>query len=67
MTTASRQMRLIKMIGGIALVLIGLLWALQGVGVLGGSSMSGHSQWLLIGAAAAVIGIWLIRASRAPR
>lgn len=63
---ASNQMRLgklIGLIGGVVLVLIGLVWALQGVGVLGGSTMSGHSQWLLIGAVAAVVGLWLIRAS----
>ena len=59
----SKQMRLVKLIGGVVLVLIGLLWALQGVGVLGGSTMSGHSQWLLIGVVAAVVGIWLIRTS----
>lgn len=60
---ASNQMRLVKSIGGVVLVLIGLLWALQGVGVLGGSTMSGHAQWLLIGAVAAVVGLWLIRTS----
>jgi hypothetical protein len=63
MAMASNQLRFVKLIGGVALVLIGLLWALQGVGVLGGSTMSGHSQWLLIGAVAAVVGLWLIRTS----
>ena len=67
---ASSQTRLVKLIGGVVLLLIGLVWALQGVGVLGGSAMSGHSQWLLIGGVAAIAGLWLIGASirrRAPR
>lgn len=67
---ASNQTRLAKLTGGVALLLIGLVWALQGVGVLGGSAMSGHSQWLLIGGVAAVAGVWLIGTSirrRAPR
>lgn len=36
---------------------IGALWSLQGIGVLGGSFMTGQSQWLYIGIAAMLVGI----------
>jgi hypothetical protein len=54
------RMRAARLIGGGVLLLLGVVWALQGAGVLGGSGMSGQSQWLLIGAVVAVIGLWLI-------
>jgi hypothetical protein len=52
-----------KLIGGVLLLLVGLVWALQGVNVLGGSGMSGHAQWLVIGVVVAVFGLWLIYGS----
>ncbi|AEH85365.1 hypothetical protein [Mesorhizobium opportunistum] len=36
---------------------IGALWSLQGIGVVGGSFMSGQSQWLYIGIAAMLVGL----------
>ncbi|MBZ9996458.1 hypothetical protein [Mesorhizobium sp. BH1-1-4] len=40
---------------------VGALWSLQGIGVVGGSFMTGQSQWLYIGLAAmlaGLIGLW---------
>ena len=34
---------------GVVLVLIGLLWTLQGLDVIQGSSMSGTTTWSIIG------------------
>jgi hypothetical protein len=34
---------------GIVLVLVGGLWTLQGLGVVGGSFMTGSTAWLAIG------------------
>lgn len=34
---------------GVVLALLGLLWFLQGVGVVGGSFMSGEPVWAIIG------------------
>jgi hypothetical protein len=34
---------------GIVLVLVGGLWALQGLGVVGGSAMTRSTAWLVIG------------------
>jgi hypothetical protein len=46
-----------QLVIGIVLCLMGTVWALQGVGVLGGSEMSGQLRWLFIGLAVAVIGL----------
>jgi hypothetical protein len=53
---------------GLLLVLIGAVWALQGVGVIGGSSMTGSTMWLVIGIVLVVAGIALAsRRRRTPR
>ena len=45
------------LIPGVILVLVGLVWTLQGLNVLGGSAMSGSSLWATIGPIVLVIGI----------
>lgn len=40
----------IRLVISIALLLVGLLWIGQGIGLLGGNAMSGQSVWALIGA-----------------
>jgi len=42
---------------GLLLALFGLIWALQGFGVLGGSPMSNTTTWSIIGPITVVIGI----------
>jgi uncharacterized protein YjeT (DUF2065 family) len=50
---------------GFVLVLIGVVWALQGGGILPGSVMSGQRQWLIIGIGLIAAGAaLLIRAFR---
>jgi hypothetical protein len=44
------------LVGGIVLILLGGLWFLQGVGILGGSVMSGQSFWAIVGAVLLVVG-----------
>ena len=58
-----------RLIGGIAAVAVGALWMLQGAGILGGSVMSGHAQWIIIGGAVAIGGLVTIGTSvgRGPR
>lgn len=44
------------------LIFLGALWALQGAGYVGGSFMTGASQWLYIGLltmAAGLVGLFL--------
>ncbi|WP_158814365.1 hypothetical protein [Methylocapsa sp. S129] len=45
---------------GVILVLIGAVWALQGLNLIGGSFMTGQSQWLVIGAACVIVGAALL-------
>jgi hypothetical protein len=46
-------------LGGL-LVLIGLVWTLQGANVLGGSSMTGSTLWLVVGLVVVALGIALL-------
>src|SRR5258708_8883263 len=39
---------------GVVLTIAGVIWALQGFGVIGGSFMSGNSVWAIIGPVVAV-------------
>lgn len=45
---------------GVILVVVGLVWTLQGLGVLGGSVMSGSSLWAIIGPIVVLVGLVLI-------
>lgn len=45
---------------GVILLLVGGVWMLQGLNVLGGSFMSGQNQWFVIGAICAVAAIALL-------
>jgi predicted RND superfamily exporter protein len=42
---------------GLIVALFGVIWALQGFGVLGGSPMSNTTTWSVIGPLTALIGI----------
>ena len=42
---------------GLIIALFGLVWALQGFGVLGGSPMSNTTTWSIIGPITVLIGI----------
>ena len=57
----SRRLRMV--LGGL-LVGVGLLWTLQGLGVVGGSVMSGVTIWAVIGPVVAVLGLSLALSGR---
>jgi len=42
---------------GLAVAVVGAVFTLQGIGVLGGSFMSGDATWAVIGVAMVVAGI----------
>ncbi len=48
---------------GLILALFGLIWALQGFGVLGGSQMSNTTTWSVAGPITALVGIGVAVAS----
>ena len=47
-------MKIARNVLGILGLLIGGVWMLQGMNILGGSFMSGQSQWIVIGAVLAL-------------
>ena len=55
---------------GVILLLVGVLWVFQGLGVVGGSFMTGRSEWLYIGLATAAAGaalfVWAARRATRP-
>jgi hypothetical protein len=55
----SERMRIAIAILGVIVALFGVLWALQGFGVLGGSPMSNTTTWSIIGPIVALIGVAL--------
>jgi LPXTG-motif cell wall-anchored protein len=50
-------MKIVLNIVAVLLILVGIVWFLQGINVIGGSVMTGQSQWTLIGGIAFVVGI----------
>jgi hypothetical protein len=59
--------RTFKLVVGVALILVGVVWTLQGLDVMGGSGMSGNALWAVVGPIVALIGAYLVvRAVRSP-
>ncbi len=53
-------MRWVLLVVGALLAVVGTVWTLQGLNVMGGSVMSGHSFWAVVGPVVVVVGIVLI-------
>ena len=52
--------QIVLVVIGLAAVLAGLVWTLQGLGYVGGSFMSGATVWAVIGPIVALVGLALI-------
>jgi hypothetical protein len=52
---------------GILLILVGALWTLQGLDIVGGSGMSGVAIWAIIGPFVALIGVVVALGARRKR
>jgi hypothetical protein len=52
---------------GVCLCIAGVVWVCQGVGLIGGSFMSGQAIWAVIGAIALVLGTALLRGATRAR
>jgi hypothetical protein len=48
---------------GVLLIVVGLVWAIQGYGTLKGSFMTGSHMWMWIGMACVVAGVLILVAS----
>ncbi len=57
-------MKLALNVVGVLLVVIGIVWILQGTNVLPGSFMTGQLQWAVYGAIAALVGGAMLVAAR---
>ena len=53
-------MRYVIIVIGAILVVFGVVFGLQGAGILGGSAMTGELTWAIIGPVLAVIGLVLL-------
>jgi hypothetical protein len=56
--------RPVLVVVGVVVLLLGLLFTLQGVGVIGGSPMSGTTTWSVLGPVIALAGALLALAGR---
>jgi hypothetical protein len=52
---------------GIIAVLLGLVWIGQGLNLIGGSAMSGHSVFALLGLIVGALGVWLLWSAQRTR
>jgi hypothetical protein len=50
----------VALVLGIVLVVVGVVWTVQGLGYLGGSPMTGKTLWAVVGPVVALIGIALV-------
>lgn len=55
-------MWVLRIIGGV-LCVVGVVWFGQGIGLIGGSFMTGEAVWAVIGVVAFLIGAVLIRSA----
>ena len=53
-------MKQLSVVVGVVLVLAGVTFGLQGLGVLGGSAMSGQNAWAVLGPLIALVGVVLV-------
>jgi hypothetical protein len=54
----------VRIVAGVVLLLLGLLWIGQGLNLIGGSVMSGQTMWVIIGIVVALVGAWLLWGAR---
>ena len=50
----------LRLIGGLVLVLVGLLWIGQGLNIVKGSFMTGQAGYAIAGVVVALCGAWLL-------
>ena len=63
----SKTSRMVRLVAGIVVGLVGIVWFLQGIGVLPGSFMTGSQFWAVIGAVLIIVGAWLAAGARGAR
>ncbi len=62
------SVRIVRLVLGILLALVGILWILQGADLLGGNGgMNGKGIWIVIGAIVLIAGLALLAPLRRAR
>jgi hypothetical protein len=56
--------RRVRQFFGLLCCLVGAIWVGQGVGLIGGSFMTGEAVWAVIGAVSILFGLSLLRGAR---
>jgi len=54
----------LRVIMAVTLLVVGVVWILQGLDVLGGYGMSGHIEWTVIGAILVAVAVGLLVGAR---
>jgi hypothetical protein len=57
----------VRIVIGLALVLVGGVWFFQGIGVIHGSFMTGEAIWAVVGGVCVVLGVALVVSARRTR
>ncbi len=52
-------MSVIRLVVAVVLLLLGAVWLGQGVGLIGGSVMTGSAFWAIVGGVLVLVGAWL--------
>lgn len=52
--------RWILLVVGALMLVMGLVWTLQGLNVLGGSAMTGQTLWVVVGPIVAIAGVVIV-------
>ena len=60
-------MRTLLTLAGALLLLVGVVWFFQGIGMLPGSFMTGQTRWAVYGAITVALGFALLAAARRRR
>ena len=53
---------IVLLILGALFFIVGVIWLGQGVGLIGGSFMTGQAVWAVIGGVCILVGVFLVRA-----
>jgi len=56
-----------RLVIGVVLIVVGVVWLGQGIGLIGGSFMTGEAFWAVMGAFAVVLGAVLLRGAARAR
>lgn len=54
----------VRVLAGVACVVVGVVWTLQGLDIVQGSFMTGHGVWIVFGLVLAGFGVSLLVGAR---